>query len=310
MMPRAFGLNGNVTKLYPLSHAFVNQECEPISQMLMRWRFFNANGFKGRYLDGREISYSGIKFAGSPRHVFWKGLFEPYLDNVIRKSIQWTIRECEQRGLSSSIYLDETKSLLGTLIAWVYGQMAEVDVILRGNGAPDWTTKEDVSSKIESMRRHADTLVDAYCLRGDLTVSPDGHQGKPITMMAEASSSIASQIGGSQNTIIVNNFAPDVFSSVDRLIGILNQRIRIHFRISDEEYNSLMPEVNKLRDEAGAHHRHAELSKCLLALMNTYHWILHSKGIIETREEAEKIGRELVDHHAAAMRAIDLARKG
>ena len=110
-------------------------------------------------IHGKPVRYSGVKFEGSPRVVFWGGFFEPFISKAAQKSLEWTIDCCGQRHLDAAEYLAETRDLLGLLVERVYEHMARTDQVLRGGGFPNSVGPVNVAPKIEAMKRKLDDLV-------------------------------------------------------------------------------------------------------------------------------------------------------
>lgn len=307
-MRRSFGTNGERTALYPLTHDFIESQSQPLNTMLMNWRFFKVRGFSGSYLDGKPISYSEyVGFEGAPHDVFWGGLFEPYIEAVIKSSIQWIIEQCSSRNLVSDLYVSEARALLCDFSKCIYWQMAEVDAILRGNGHKMASMRSDIQSKIDWMRSRIDALISAYTLQG--SANPREGSAGDVCIHADSRSTVVAQIGGAGNTILVHSSSVDHYADIDALVGILRERIRPFFRISDEDYNELMPQVFKLRTESGRHHRDEALARGLQDLWHSYATILDDRGLYDSREEAEKMYSELADRHASVLREIDDARR-
>jgi hypothetical protein len=121
---------------------------------------------------GKPVRYSGMKFQGTPRVVFWGGFFEPFLAKAAEQSLQWTIDRCRERQLAPAEYLAEARDLLGLLIERVYEHMARTDQLLRGEGFPKTITPVNVSPQIGTMKRYVDDLVVALTHRGTPAPSP------------------------------------------------------------------------------------------------------------------------------------------
>jgi len=140
------------TPLYILSKSIVDDVDRVISEKLMKWRMFPAQWkleIENYY--GKPIRYSGIKYDGSPRVVYWGGFIEPFLENGIIKSLSELEKVCLQKNLDINDYVNEMEDLLRTLVVKTYNNMAEIDQILRGNGYPKSVTKFNVSDKITNM---------------------------------------------------------------------------------------------------------------------------------------------------------------
>ncbi len=160
-------LPGPRTLLYPLIQRQVTEAAQPLVERLQAWRMMNSGaGLTTSTILGKPVRYSGLKFQGSPRVVFWGGFFEPFLAKAAKQSLQWTIDCCRERHLAPAEYLAEARDLVGLLIERVYEHMARTDQLLRGDGFPKTITPVNVSLKIESMKRHVDDLLVALTHRG------------------------------------------------------------------------------------------------------------------------------------------------
>lgn len=167
-------LAGPRTPLYPLIKQKVTDEAYPIFERLQAWRMMTSGpGLNTTNIQGKPIRYSGsIGFEGSPRIVFWSGLFEPFLSKAAQQCLQWTIDTCRERHLSSAEYLAETRDLLGVLVQRVYEHMARTDQVLRGRGFPKTVTPVNVAPKIDAMKRHIDDMLTALTHGGPPPTPP------------------------------------------------------------------------------------------------------------------------------------------
>jgi hypothetical protein len=123
-------------------------------------------------VNGKPVRYSGVKFDGSPRTLFWGGFFEPFLLNAARQSLQLVIDCCRERHLDAGEYLAETRDLLLVFVERFYEEMARTDQILRGGGYPNSVTPVNVSPKIEEMKRQVNDLVVALTHHGTPAPAP------------------------------------------------------------------------------------------------------------------------------------------
>ena len=148
-------LAGNLTALYPIIHGHVLEVDQVISDKLMKWRMFSAQWkLDVTTFHGKRIYYSGVKYEGSPEHVFWSGFVEPFLRDGIESTLRLVVDECAIRKLKPTVYLDEASSLLELLVEKTYLTMAEIDKVLMGGGYPKSIEPRDVSTKIEGMTRY------------------------------------------------------------------------------------------------------------------------------------------------------------
>ncbi len=160
-------LPGPRTPLYQIIQQRVTEAAQPIVERLEAWRMMSSGaGLTITTNLGKPVRYSGLKFQGTPRVVFWGGFFEPFLTRAAEQSLQWTIDCCRERQLAPAEYLAEARDLLGLLIERVYEYMAMTDQLLRGEGFPKTITPVNVWPKIETMKRYVDDLVVALTHRG------------------------------------------------------------------------------------------------------------------------------------------------
>ena len=177
-------LPGPRTGLYPLIQQRVAEEAQPLFDRLQAWRMMSSGtGLATTDIHGKPVRYSGGKFQGTPRVVFWGGFFEPFISKAAQQSLQWTIDSCRQRNLDAKEYLTETRDLLGLLVEGVYEHMARTDQLLRGGGFPDSISPTNVSPKIEAMKRSLDDLAAAMTLSGSLPKSsPSADKGEILQL--------------------------------------------------------------------------------------------------------------------------------
>ena len=126
------------------------------------WIFYNSKGISIKKFDGKYISQSGCKFSGTPRQVFWNSYIEPYIEDVVKRMIEETIKLTKERNVQISVVLGSTKANLSGGIDTVYRKMQEVDRRLRGNGYPKNVSKQDISLKIKEMDDFLDKQIKTY----------------------------------------------------------------------------------------------------------------------------------------------------
>lgn len=127
------------------------------------WFFFNSNGINIKKFDGKDISISGCVFSSSSSSlVFWSGYVEPYIEDVINRMTEETIRLANDKNVQISAVLDSTKANLSGGIDTVYCKMQEVDRRLRGNGYPESVSKRDASLEIKKMNDFLDRQIKTY----------------------------------------------------------------------------------------------------------------------------------------------------
>jgi hypothetical protein len=133
-----------------------------IKEQIDPWLFFKTGKFSIKKFDGRDISYPGVGFEGTPRHVFWSGYIEPYIEDITKRMIEETIKLAKDKNVQISAVLDSTKANLSGGIDTVYRKMQEVDRRLRGNGYPESVPKQDVSCEIKKMNDFLDRQIRTY----------------------------------------------------------------------------------------------------------------------------------------------------
>jgi len=76
----------------PLHAIFKRRISDSVEHLLQNqvtpWSFLTAGKpFRVKKCDGREISYEGVGFEGSPREVFWARYIEPFLEDLAMREI-------------------------------------------------------------------------------------------------------------------------------------------------------------------------------------------------------------------------------
>ncbi|HUU16849.1 MAG TPA: hypothetical protein VMW72_06860 [Sedimentisphaerales bacterium] len=143
--------------------------CDVISEEFKRlikkqidpWSFFNSKGIRAKTFDGKDISISGVTFGSSSR-VFWQGYIEPFIEDVIKRMIEETIRLAKDKNVKLSFVLSSTKANLSSGIDTVYSKMQDVDRRLRGKGYPESVPKRDINSEIKKMNDFLDRQTKTY----------------------------------------------------------------------------------------------------------------------------------------------------
>lgn len=125
--------------LFTETKTFITQEYERLGRTKIdTWAFLTAGSpFRCTDFYGKEISYQGIAFEGSPREVFGGGFIEPFLRDLIVRSIDHTATLAAQRGLTPRGPLLEAAELLRGVVSAAYHRMRDIDQRLRGAGYPD-----------------------------------------------------------------------------------------------------------------------------------------------------------------------------
>lgn len=151
-------LPGDRTLLHPKLKKIVNDKYKWINKFkLTPWVFMGDGGtLKMEQFDGSHINYGGIKFDGSPRHVFWTSFIEPFLTDFIREMIDWTSNQCRENNLEPHLHFAETSGLLKLFTERIYKRMADIDQVLRGKGFPHSVERRDVRNKVNNISKYID----------------------------------------------------------------------------------------------------------------------------------------------------------
>jgi hypothetical protein len=86
--------------------------------------------FKVKQFSGREISYQGIGFEGSPRTIFWSRYIDPFLEALAIEEIEVAVSSAKERKVDATILLPEVQSLLNAAVLKVLREMADIDRLL------------------------------------------------------------------------------------------------------------------------------------------------------------------------------------
>jgi hypothetical protein len=123
------------------------------------WIFLNtAHPFQVETFDGRNISYQGIGFEGSPRLVFWSRYIEPFLENLVVVEITAAVSAARDRRVDAKLLLPEIQFLLLSASRKVLNRMAQTDQRLLGKGdtqsVPLRSVEREISSMKEFIKKH------------------------------------------------------------------------------------------------------------------------------------------------------------
>lgn len=151
------------TPLYSLIEKLVEDSWVVLDrEHITPWAFMTAGPlFKCTDFYGRQISYQGVEFEGSPQDVFWGRYIEPFLENIIEQVVTETLRLSEVKGQNPKLPLLEASSLLKLLIHRAYRRMADIDRRLRGKGYPERVPLRITDSEIAGMERFLDRRINA-----------------------------------------------------------------------------------------------------------------------------------------------------
>lgn len=105
-----------------------------IDNQIVPWAFFlTQQGINVKKFNGKTISYSGIKFFGTPVDVFWNGYIEPYLENLIVTSITVTSSQIKESKLDPRPELDCLSQNLYGCVKKIYKEMQRIDQNLKNS---------------------------------------------------------------------------------------------------------------------------------------------------------------------------------
>lgn len=124
-----------------------------IQHQVIPWAFLKAGPkFSVKRFDGREISYQGVSYEGSPESVFWNGYIEPFLEALAIEEISRATSLSKERNLDLKEVLPQVEGLLISASYEVFDKMAAVDQKLRGKGFPESVPIRSTESEIGRMR--------------------------------------------------------------------------------------------------------------------------------------------------------------
>ncbi len=97
------------------------------------WRFFHS-GKVVRVKDfyGKENSWHGVRFEGSPKNFFWGAYTEPFLEEAVMKTLSWVSERLVGTELEAKSVFIETGNVLKAETSRIYGRMKAIDDQLRG----------------------------------------------------------------------------------------------------------------------------------------------------------------------------------
>lgn len=142
------------TPLYPISRKRIEDAAERIiSDQVTPWAFLTAGSpFKVKQFSGREISYQGISFEGSPRVVFWGRYIDPFLEALAIEEIDFAVSSAKERRVDATLLLPEVQGLLIAAVQKVFREMAEIDRRLLGSGYPESVSFRSVEGEVSQLR--------------------------------------------------------------------------------------------------------------------------------------------------------------
>ena len=129
-----FGAVGNRvadSPLYPrLSKAVFDDMNLLHTAQLKPWRNFHSGLSVSRF-NGDKIEYSGIKFGGSPRQVFWSRYIDPFLKDMVVRHNSQALKLAVEKGVDPVAALDDVRGLMHSVGRKTYREMADIDLRLR-----------------------------------------------------------------------------------------------------------------------------------------------------------------------------------
>ena len=137
------------------AYSFIKERIELEFQMLEKdkvtpWVFLlTRNGLQVTDFFEKPISYQGVEFEGTTRHVFWNGFIQPFIKDIVSRNFSATRDFCQKHSVDSNVPLEETASLLKARIRHIYRRMVDIDQRLRGQGFPNAVPKYDAKAEIE-----------------------------------------------------------------------------------------------------------------------------------------------------------------
>lgn len=126
-----------------------------IREQVANWLIgFTSGKLETQYFNGKKIVYSGIKFSGSPRDIFWGRYIEPYLEDITERLIKEVSQDCAFNNLNLAEELQPLAESLKSLYLCVFDEMAKVEQRLLGKGYPSRVSKRNVTRKVANMNSY------------------------------------------------------------------------------------------------------------------------------------------------------------
>lgn len=136
------------------AHLAIQQYVDEAASALIRnqvdpWLYMEDQGLHVRRADGTEIAYSGIKFEGSPRQVFWStNYIDPYLIALVDAFVDTTSKKAREIGQDVGIVLHDLQGMLEGAIRKVLERMSDIDRRLRGGGFPQSVSSQSIEARL------------------------------------------------------------------------------------------------------------------------------------------------------------------
>jgi hypothetical protein len=141
----------------PLYIAFEKRINDAVGQLLHKqiepWTFFNSgHPIHVKTFDGRNISFQGVGFEGSPREVFWSHYIEPFLENLVVQEIAAAVAAAHERKVDARLMPPEVQALLVSSCVKVFSRMVQTDQRLLGKGHPQSVPLRPVEREVANMK--------------------------------------------------------------------------------------------------------------------------------------------------------------
>lgn len=151
------------TPLHPLIEKLVEDAWVKLDrEQITPWMFMTAGPpFRCTDFYGQQISYQGIEFEGSPRHVFWGRYIEPFLEELVDRAVNETLRLSVERKQDAKLTLPEAAEILKSVVHRAYHRMADVDRRLRGKGFPESVPLRSTDSEVSAIEEFIDRRISA-----------------------------------------------------------------------------------------------------------------------------------------------------
>jgi hypothetical protein len=150
------------TSIYPIVEKFLNDKYARLENaQITPWAFFHGIGLKVNDFHGKRISYSGIRFCGSPVLVFWNGYIEPFLEDIAFRAIDLSMEAAASRNIPLRQPLLEVQGQLYGLCRRTFDRMANIDQGLRKTGVLHNVPIRGTEKELARMRQFIDQRIDA-----------------------------------------------------------------------------------------------------------------------------------------------------
>ncbi|WP_319760094.1 hypothetical protein [Maridesulfovibrio sp.] len=113
--------------------------------------------------NGRHIQYRGIRYHGSPQHIFWFEFLPTLLDHTIREELKKTAELAKSTSVSVEQSVAEVVALLNNLVQRAYIRAVDVDRSLMGDGFTKGEAR-DVAHNVEGYNKYIVEQSNVYVL--------------------------------------------------------------------------------------------------------------------------------------------------